>query len=215
MKKKIYILDCGFGNIESVANAINFLGYKCEIVRDLKDKDSNTHLILPGVGNFYHASKKIKKLNLKNKIKKYLDKGGFFLGICIGMQLLFKYGEEERLSEGLNFFESTCVSFKKSNKFNLPLPHIGFSKVTHPKTKIWKNIENPSDFYFIHSYMIPFNELKNIKDIDSGVKLGFTDYSTRFVSYIENNRIFGVQFHPEKSQKNGLNFIKNFINLDE
>lgn len=213
MKKKIYILDCGFGNIESVFNAISYLGHKPIVVLDLNKIKFGSHLILPGVGNFFKAAEKIKLLNIKAKIKDFVSNGGLVLGICLGMQLLFKYGEESGKSEGLDFFNYKCTSFNKIKKFNLPLPHIGFSKVIHPNTKIWKGIENPSDFYFVHSYMIGIDMLKN--NNNPNIKLGLTEYFTKFISYIEHDRIFGAQFHPEKSQNNGLKFLNNFINYND
>jgi glutamine amidotransferase len=213
LKKKIYILDCGCGNIESVLNAINYLGQKPIIISDLNKISSASHLILPGVGNFFKAAEKIKFLNIKTKIKDYVSNGGLVLGICLGMQLLFKYGEEGGKSEGLDFFNYKCMSFNKVKKFNLPLPHIGFSKVIHPNTKIWKGIENVSDFYFVHSYMIGINMIKKNKNFD--IKFGFSEYFTKFISYIEYDRVFGAQFHPEKSQNNGLKFLDNFINYND
>ena len=213
MKKKIYILDCGFGNIESVINAINYLGYKSVVVHNLEKLHLASHLILPGVGNYSVASQKIKILNVKKKIKNFVLEGGLVLGICLGMQLLFKYGEEDGKNNGLDFFNSSCTSFKKIKKFNLPLPHIGFSKVKHPNTKMWQGITNPSDFYFVHSYMIPsdmFTENNNPR-----IKFGLSEYFTKFISYIECDRVFGAQFHPEKSQNNGLKFLNNFINYND
>ncbi len=213
MKKKIYILDYGFGNIESVFNSIHYLGHKPVVVKNLTKIEFATHLILPGVGNFFKAAEKLKTLNIKEKIINFTSKGGIVLGICLGMQLLFKHGEENGKSEGLGFFNYKCESFSKIKKFNLPLPHIGFSKVLHPNTKIWKGIENSSDFYFVHSYMIKSDLIK--KNNDPLIKYGLTKYFNKFISYIEYKKIFGVQFHPEKSQNNGLKLLNNFINYDD
>ena len=135
------------------------------------------------------------------------------LGICLGMQLLFKYGEEGGKSEGLDFFNYKCSSFNTIKKFNLPLPHMGFSKVLHPNTKIWEGIKNPSDFYFVHSYMIAYDMIN--KNNNPKIKFGITEYFHKFISYIESERVFGVQFHPEKSQNNGLKFLNNFINYHD
>jgi glutamine amidotransferase len=148
-------------------------------------------------------------LNIKNKIKEFVSEGGLVLGICLGMQLLFKYGEEGGKSEGLNFFNYKCSSFNTIKKFNHPLPHIGFSKVVHPNTKIWEGIKNPSDFYFVHSYRIVDvpDECKN------EYKICYTNYGDKFISFIEKKNIFGAQFHPEKSHLSGLKLIKNFCLL--
>jgi glutamine amidotransferase len=212
MKKKIYILDYGFGNIESVYNAINHLGSKPTIVKNLDDVEHASHLILPGVGNFFKASKKIKLLNIKQNIKNFVSQGGLVLGICLGMQLLFKDSDEGGQSEGMGFFNYRCKGFSTIKKFKLPTPHIGFSKVIHPQTKIWNGIENPSDFYFVHSHMVEGDVLK--KNNNPKIKFGLTSYGINFISYIETERIFGVQFHPEKSQNNGLKFLNNFINYN-
>jgi glutamine amidotransferase len=213
LKKKIYILDCGFGNIESVFNAISYLDHKPVVINNLKELKLASHLILPGVGNYFKASQKIKILDIKNKIKEFVSEGGLVLGICLGMQLLFKYGEEGGKSEGLDFFNYKCSSFNTIKKFNLPLPHMGFSKVLHPNTKIWEGIKNPSDFYFVHSYMIAYEMIN--KNNNPKIKFGITEYFHKFISYIESERVFGVQFHPEKSQNNGLKFLNNFINYHD
>jgi imidazole glycerol phosphate synthase glutamine amidotransferase subunit len=109
LKKKIYILDYGFGNIESVFNSIHYLGHKPVVVKNLTKKEFATHLILPGVGNFFKAAEKLKTLNIKEKIINFTSKGGIVLGICLGMQLLFKHGEENGKSEGLGFFNYKCL----------------------------------------------------------------------------------------------------------
>jgi len=207
--KKIIILNCNFGNIDSVYNAIDHLGYKPIIVSNFKKKLEGSHLILPGVGNFFYASKKVVEFDLKEKIDTFLKNGGFVLGICLGMQLLFSESEESGHSKGLNYFNGKCKSFKKNSFFKLPLPHIGFSKVYHPDSRLWNGIKNPSDFYFVHSFRI-----KEIKKNSDNLKIGYSSYGNKFISYIEKKNIFGVQFHPEKSHNNGLKLLKNFLELN-
>jgi len=207
--KKIIILNCNFGNIDSVFNSIEHLGYKPITVSNFKKKLEGSHLILPGVGNFFYASRKVIEFELKEKIDTFLKNGGFILGICIGMQLLFSKGEESGQATGLNYFNGKCESFKKKSFFKLPLPHIGFSKVYHPNTALWNGIKNPSDFYFVHSFRI-----KEIKNNSDDLKIGFSSYGDKFISYIEKKNIFGVQFHPEKSHNNGLKLLKNFLELN-
>lgn len=206
--KKIIILNCNFGNIDSVYNAINYLGYQSEVLTNLKKDFIGSHLILPGVGNFFYGSKKLIEFNIREKIDKFLKNGGLVLGICLGMQLLFSESEEVGNSKGLNFFSGKCENFKKKKSFNLQLPHIGFSKVYHPSTKLWDGIENPSDFYFVHSFRI--EKIKRLENI----KVGYSIYGHKFISYIENKNVFGTQFHPEKSKSNGLKILKNFLNLN-
>jgi len=207
--KKIIILNCNFGNIDSVFNAIDYLGYKPIIVSNFKKKLEGSHLILPGVGNFFYASKKVIEFELKAKIDTFLKNGGFILGICLGMQLLFSKSEESGEATGLNYFNGKCEIFKKDSSNKLPLPHIGFSKVYHPDTSLWNGIKNPSDFYFVHNFRI-----KKIKKNSDDLKVGYSLYGDKFISYIEKKNIFGVQFHPEKSHNNGLKLLKNFLELN-
>ena len=209
MKKKIHILDCGFGNIQSVKNALDYLDINNEIIDNLNNIKNISHLILPGVGNFNRCIDILKKKKLIFDIKNYVEKKNFLLGICVGMQLLFEYGDEGGGTEGINFFKGNCKRLDKSSK--LPLPHIGFNSVQNPNSLIWKGIKGNSNFYFVHEYGIDKNQLKGNLD----VKYGVTKYTNNFISYIENKNgnIFGAQFHPEKSQSNGLKFLRNFSNL--
>lgn len=207
MKNKIHILDCGFGNIQSVNNAFEYLNYENFVINDIDLSNGNiSHLVIPGVGNFFKATQKINELNLKKKILKLQENGTLILGICLGMQLLFEYGDEGGGSEGLSFFKGSCTSFADKN-IQLPIPNIGFSEVKNPQTKLWKGIENLSSFYFVHSFHISKNVIEK-NSIDT--KYGISSYGTDFVSYIEKKNIFGCQFHPEKSQNNGLRLLRNF-----
>ena len=130
------------------------------------------------------------------------------LGICIGMQIFFSSSQEAVNTKGLNLFEKRLVNFSKSTKkFNLPVPHVGFSEVKHPETQLWSNFNKKEFFYFDHSFMVPCFKNKN------NYKLGHTFYGQNFVSYIEYKNIIGCQFHPEKSQSNGLKFLNNFLSL--
>ena len=211
MKNKIvHILDCGFGNISSVENAFNFLMVKNKTISNLDESDKITHLVIPGVGNFKSAIKKIKSKNIEKKIYELSKKKCFILGICLGMQIMFEYGDENGGSKGLGFFKGSCKKFI-FKKNPLPIPHVGFNLVKKPKTKIWKKIDKEAPFYFIHEYRIG-NE---IKKLNTKCFFGITNYQENFVSYIENSNgnVFGAQFHPEKSQKNGLKFLENFSQL--
>jgi len=117
------------------------------------------------------------------------------------MQLMFDEGEENGKIKGLGLFKGKCKIFSKNNK--LAIPHMGFNLVNHKKSMIWKNIPNPSPFYFLHSY--------RIKEIEDDALISQTNYGENFVSFIEKKKIFGAQFHPEKSHKLGLKLINNFI----
>ena len=208
-KTKICVVDYGFGNIASIENALDYLKFDYDSQKIPKSLDSFSHIILPGVGSFESGMGKLKELGWETSIKNFVKKGGYLFGICLGMQLLFKYGTDEKtdqIIEGLGFFEGKCKKFfqdKKTN--NLPLPHVGFNEVIHKNTKIWNGIKNSSYFYFIHSYRVCASE-----DLYNCAK---TTYGEEFISFIEKSKIFGSQFHPEKSHSIGLNLIKNFCYL--
>ena len=208
-KTKICIIDYGFGNIASIKNALNYLKFDHSSLKTPNGLGNFSHLILPGVGSFEAGISKLKKLGWELKIKDFIKNGGYLFGICLGMQLLFKYGTNEKtdqLIEGLGFFNGKCKKFFQNNQTNkLPLPHVGFNEVNHNNTKIWDGIKNPSYFYFIHSYKVSSSE-----DSHNYAK---TTYGEEFISFIEKSKIFGSQFHPEKSHSVGLNLIQNFCNL--
>ena len=147
LKQNIVIVDADFGNIESIENAIKHLGYNFKSLKNVSNLDNYTHLILPGVGSFNAASKKLQSSGWFDTIKKFASTSKPILGICLGMQLLFETSDENGLSQGLNFFKGHCKKFI-SNK--LPLPHMGFNFVKHDNSKIWKIFK--SIFYFIHNY---------------------------------------------------------------
>ena len=208
-KKKICIVDYGFGNITSLENSLNYLKFDYVTLDKPKDLSNFSHLFLPGVGSFEAGMTKLKKLKWDLEIKKFIENGGYLFGICLGMQLLFKYGTNEKTNQtidGLRFFEGKCEKFfKKNDKNKLPLPHVGFNAVKYKKTKIWNGINNLSYFYFIHSYRVSSD--------NNLVKCATTNYGENFISFVENSNIFASQFHPEKSHLLGLKLIENFCNL--
>ena len=205
-KKNIGIIDCDFGNLASLVNAIKFLKFDYQVLEEPSNFEKITHLILPGVGSFAEASKKIHKSGWDKAIKDYIDSKKPFLGICLGMQLMFDRGLENGNEKGLGLFDGVCEKFKKYP--NLSLPHIGFNLVNHQSSKIWKDIPVNSPFYFVHSFRVIKN---NISKHDKDKKYSTTYYGEEFISFIENQKIFGAQFHPEKSHKTGLKLINNFI----
>ena len=208
-KKKFCIVDYGFGNITSLKNSLNYLKFDYTSLEIPKDLSNFSHLFLPGVGAFEAGMAKLKKLKWDLEIKQFVENGGYLFGICLGMQLLFKYGTNEKTNqtvEGLGFFEGKCEKFfTKINKDGLPLPHVGFNAVKHKKTEIWNGINNPSYFYFIHSYRVGSTNNSDAYSV--------TDYGGEFVSFVEKSNIFASQFHPEKSHLLGLKLIDNFCNL--
>jgi imidazole glycerol phosphate synthase, glutamine amidotransferase subunit len=201
MEKKIAVVDYGMGNLKNVKNAFNFLGYSAKITGDFEDIKNATHLVLPGVGGFKDAMATLKRKELVNPIKDAITEGKKFLGICLGMQLLFETSEEFGYSEGLGIFKGKVVKFDE-NAVNL-IPHIGWNDIEILKPlEEFKGIEDKSFFYFLHSYYCVPEE-----DIIAAV----CDYYGKFAACVKKDNIFACQFHPEKSHKEGLALLKNFI----
>ena len=198
--RKVCIVDYELVNIASIENAIKYLGIKYEILKKPKKLGLFSHLILPGVGSFHEAAKKLNLAGWNEGIKEFVSNSKPVLGICLGMQLMFDGSTEDGWTEGMGFFKGKCEAFPKG-KF--PSPHMGFNLVNHKNTKIWNNIINPSPFYFVHSF--------RIKDSDNDSIIAKTSYGEDFISFIEKKKCFGAQFHPEKSHKIGLKLLKNFF----
>lgn len=195
--QKIVILNGGVGNFSNVQKAIN--GIISNNIEDIKTADK---LILPGVGSFGAVSKNI--LPLKEYILEHIDKNKPFLGICLGMQMLFESSEEDE-GEGLSYLPGKVVKFK-----NMKVPHIGWNDVEIVKeSPIFKGISSESFFYFVHSYYVVTEEK---------FVISYTNYESKgnickFVSSVQKGYVFGVQFHPEKSSENGIKLLDNFKKL--
>ena len=199
---KVCILDYGSGNVASVYNLLNRLNYKAKISNDSSDIKGSSHIILPGVGAFGASIERIRnkiEINLLEdevKIKKKL-----FLGICVGMQILADKGFEFGEHDGLGWIEGTVEKIKAKI-----LPHIGWNNIQVKKqSPIFSNIKNLKDFYFVNSYAF------NVKD--KNLIISETSYGSTFCSAVQKDNIFGVQFHPEKSQKAGQLVMHNFLKL--
>jgi glutamine amidotransferase len=207
IKKKITIIDYGMGNILSIQNAINFLGYKSILSNEPKLIEKSDILILPGVGSFNQAMKRLNKLKLVEAIKKNIfHNNGKILGICLGMQLLAKRGSENGKIKGIGLINGSVLSLK--SKTNKVLPHIGFNKIVNKSnSKLFNGIKKDKHFYFVHSYYFE-PKSKNLN-----FKYSYCNYGKKFISSFESDKICGTQFHPEKSQKNGLTLLNNFFNL--
>lgn len=199
---KICILDCGSGNIASVYNVIKYLELDCTITNEKNIIKNASHIILPGVGAYSSLMNKLRKnIDIETLETEVLIKQKFFLGICVGMQILSTTGYEFKECKGLNWIEGN-VKIIDNNK----LPHIGWNSVNLiKKCEITENLEDNQDFYFVNSF---FFENKNNENV-----IAKTQYNQIFSSIIQKKNIFGVQFHPEKSQKAGQLLIKNFCTL--
>lgn len=204
--RKVTIIDYGTGNILSIVNAVNFLGYAAKVSSNPDEIKNSEIAILPGVGSFYRAMLKLNELGIDEAIKEFaFIKKRKILGICLGMQLMASIGNEENRIEGLGLIKGEIKSMNSVT--DLQLPHIGFNLVENHKDNILYHKLKNYYFYFVHSFFL---------DIDSGVqdiKLDYCNYGKKFICSFQNKNIFGTQFHPEKSQTNGLNLLKNFLEL--
>ena len=206
MNEKIVILDYQMGNIFSIEKIIKSLG-KTPIISDkIEIILSADKIILPGVGHFSIAMNNLKKMNLIEPLNIFaLEKKRPVLGICLGMQLMAKKSEEGN-TDGLGWFDATVKKFSITDKLIYKVPQMGWNTISKKKESVlMNNIPDQSEFYFIHSYYV---ECRNTEDV-----LNTTIYDSSFVSAIQNNNIFGVQYHPEKSHDVGKQIFKNFLDV--
>ena len=201
----ITIIDYEIGNTLSVKNAVEKLGYKSEITNKKSIINKSSHIILPGVGSFEKGMFNLKKYNLIEILnEEILIKKKKFLGICLGFQLMCKTSEEFGINKGLGWLDLRVTKIK-SNK--LRLPHVGWNivKIKNQDSIFFKKIENEKMFYFNHSYAIKNSETSTFSDLMT------CNYGEDFIAALKYKNLFGIQPHPEKSQKQGLQVIKNFI----
>ena len=204
--KKVTIIDYGMGNILSIQNALRYIGIRSCITSDPEKISKSNIIILPGVGSFKMAMKNIKSLNIDEAIKITKRKGNFIFGICLGMQLLCLSSNEDGHTKGLGLIKLKVDRFKKSEVNNKKIPHVGFNKVFFEKNnKFYDGVKNNSDFYFVHSYRIKFDKVDK--------NFSISNYGINFLSSFNLENIFGTQFHPEKSQNNGLKLLSNFVKI--
>ncbi len=199
--KKIGIISCNVNNLFSISNAFKKLDCLPIISNDKKVLIGCDMLVLPGVGAFNVAMQNIIKQNVDTTISDFLKTGKIFLGICLGFQLLFEQSEEFKKTKGLGLVKGDVVSLDKNKMI---VPHVGWNNVetTNKNNSIPKNMNS---FYFVHSY---YAKPKNLADIFCSTEYG----NLKFCSGIKKNNLYGIQFHPEKSGKNGINFLSNLIN---
>ncbi len=194
------------GNLASVKNAFSVLDEEVVVESDpdrLKEYDK---IILPGVGAFGDAMEHLKVNGMDEAVKAYAKSGKYMLGICLGMQLLFDSSEEFGSNQGLGLIPGKVVGFDIS-RFSHPLkvPHMGWNRMFTKAHPLFEGMDQEHYLYFVHSFHAVCQDEENI--------IGETEYGYRFSSAVQNENILGIQPHPEKSHKNGLTILKNFINL--
>ncbi len=206
MKPKVVIVDYQMGNIFSVEKKIKRLGYPVEVSSDKEQIVKADKLILPGLGHFGKAMDNLKMIGLLDVLnEKVLVKKTPILGICLGMQLLANRSEEGH-SSGLGWINGEVVKFSITDKFRYKIPHTGWNTVSIKKSsQLMKDIQSGSEFYFVHSFFFSATKEEEV--------LSETVYENSFISSVEKDNIFGVQFHPEKSHQAGEQLFKNFIEL--
>lgn len=200
----IAIIDYGMGNLRSVQKAIEHTGHETCITQKPADVRRAQGVILPGVGAMRPAMEKLQNLGFIDPIKEAIADRKPFLGICLGFQLLFEKSSEGGDVAGLGILEGTVERF--DNK-NLKVPHMGWNqiKINNPLCPIFNRVKNETNAYFCHSYYV--------KPKDTSLVVTVTEYGKPFASSIQRGNLFGVQFHPEKSQTVGLQILNNFGRL--
>ena len=201
----VAIINYGMGNLDSIARAVTECAGDPLVTSRAKDLVSATHIILPGVGNFFEAAKNLTASGLIPVIKEQvLDLNIPFMGICLGMQLMADKGYEGGEAEGLGIIPGRVVRLEIKDPAE-KIPHIGWNEVNfEAESPLFEGIGNKMDFYFVHSYHFV---------CDPEYILASTPYCGRISSVVGRGNIIGVQFHPEKSQRVGLKFLKNFLSL--
>lgn len=197
----IGIIDYGMGNLGSVKKAFDYLSVKSFVSSDKEQLAKADKIVLPGVGAFEDAMKNLNKYNLTKMIINEINSNKPFLGICLGLQLLFDYSEEGNNPSGLGIFKGGVKKFDKS--INLKIPHMGWNDIKSKDCTLLTSFDNQY-FYFVHSYYV-----KPIDDLNCS----FTTYGEDFVSAIESNNILATQFHPEKSGKAGLALLAKWAKV--
>ncbi len=202
--KTIGIIDYGMGNLQSVRNAFEAIGAEVILVKNAQELEKATHVVLPGVGSFAEGMRQLEKLGLAKEIKAIKGKKPF-LGICLGMQLMASRGDEGGPTKGLDLLGGEVKRF--DDTAGLRVPHIGWNDVSFKNPSQFFNKASEADYYFVHSYRFIVSHAENI--------LATSRYGDDFAAIVGNDteKIYGVQFHPEKSHGGGLSLLKRFTGL--
>lgn len=199
----IAIIDYGAGNLNSIQKALEFVGEKTVILEEGKNKDLDKYagLVLPGVGAFPGAMTRLKENNFVDFIEKFVATGKPFLGVCLGMQLLFEWGYEDQKTAGLGLLKGNITKMETEYK----IPHMGWNQLEIIKNDpLFKGLPENPHFYFVHSY-----QLEEVTD----EVLATVGYGTTVPAVIKKDNVIAFQFHPEKSGDNGIQLLENFREL--
>ena len=200
--KDVILIDAGTGNLRSVQKALETVGANVLLTGDPQKVLSGKRVILPGVGAFGNFISGLRAMGLDNALKEIVGRGIPLLGICVGMQALFEIGEEMGDHEGLGFLRGTVLKFDDS--LSIKIPHTGWNQLAVKKDALLFNqVREGAYVYFNHSY---YCQVQDFSDV-----IAETDYGIRYTCAVRHENIFGVQFHPEKSQSVGLQILKNFL----
>ena len=200
----IAIIDYDAGNIKSVEKALNYLGEEAIITRDHDEIVNSDKVILPGVGAFADAMEKIRHYGLEETIHEVVEKNIPFLGICLGLQLMFESSDEGPGVKGLGLLPGKILRIPKSG--DLKIPHMGWNSLHFQNNgRLFQGIPEQTYVYFVHSYYLQAEEPEIVK--------ATTEYSTCIHASVEKDNVFACQFHPEKSSDTGLQILKNFVEL--
>lgn len=201
----ISVIDYGAGNLQSVVKALNYIGCKCLITNDMETILNSDGAIMPGVGSFEDAMNSMKSCGADKTVKEFIATGKPFLGICLGLQLLFEKSEESPNATGLALLDGSVTRIPDDNG-KLKIPHIGWNSLNiRKKDGLFKGIEENPYVYFVHSY---FLKADNPEIVSSQ-----TEYGAIIDSSVSYKNIMATQFHPEKSGKVGLQMLKNFADM--
>ena len=204
----IAIIDYNVGNLHNLKNALDYQGLPNRIVREAHELAGADHIVLPGVGAFRPAMEQLRKAGMEAVVRERVAAGVPFLGVCVGLQLLFDESEEDGLHEGLGLLRGRIVRFKGADAQGqrLKVPQIGWNQVAWQQADpLLEGIADRSYFYFVHSFYAAVH--------DPADALGLAEYGERFAAVVRHGNVWGVQFHPEKSQNAGLRLLKNFATL--
>src|SRR5271154_4519007 len=202
----IAIIDYGMANLRSVQKAFAHSGVDAHIISRPEEIDAADKLVLPGVGAFKDAITTLRQKNLADAIIRHINRGKLFLGICLGLQMLFDVGYEDGEHRGLGVLRGKCVRFDVDQTMGLKVPHMGWNQlIVRRRAPLLKDLPEGAGVYFVHGYHV-------VPD-DPSVIAAETDYGKPFVSSVRRDNLFATQFHPEKSQKAGLIILANFATL--